>query len=99
MRIFILTVLALAFLLCAGCGNRAVSLPGETPVYTISCDDSLDGCHAGAATLCNGSYESITEPLPGKKTSPGRFGWVDSSGAQQDLGSGSGKYAIRIRCK
>ena len=100
MRIYsMLTILALGFLLCAGCGKREVSLPNDTPVYTISCDNTLDDCYEGAKTLCNGSYESVAESLPGKKTSLGRFGWVDSSGEQQDLGSGGGKYSIRIRCK
>ena len=100
MRIyFILAVLALGLLLCAGCGTKAMSLPGETPVYTISCDNTPDDCFVGAKTLCNGPYESVTEPLPGKKAAPGSFGWVDSSGEQQDLGSGGGKYSIRIRCK
>jgi hypothetical protein len=99
MRIFILTVLALGLLLCAGCGTRAVSLPGEMPVYTISCDNSLDDCYAGAKMLCNGAYEPITEPLQGKQAAPGSFGWVDTSGGQQDIGSGGGKYSIRIRCK
>jgi len=99
MRISILAVLALGLLLCAGCGSRAVSLPGEAPVYTISCDNSLDDCYKGATMLCNGPYEPVAEPLPGKKAAPGSFGWVDTSGEQQDLGSGGGKYSIRIRCK
>ena len=100
MRMYaILAVLALGALLCAGCGTRAVSLPGDTPVYTISCDTHPDDCYAGAKTLCNGSYEAVTEPLPGKNVAPGSFGWVDSSGEQQDIGSGGGKYSIRIRCK
>ena len=98
MRISILTVLALG-LLCAGCGTRTVSLPGEAPVYTIGCDNNPDDCHAGATMLCNGPYESVTEPLPGKKATLGSFGWVDTSGEQQDIGSGGGRYSIRIRCK
>ena len=100
MRISMLTVLALGLLLCAGCGQSKVSLPGEAPVYTISCDHSLDDCHAGAQTLCNGSYEPVTaSSAPNKKTAPGSFGWVDASGAQQDSGSSGGKYSIRVRCK
>jgi hypothetical protein len=100
MRIFMLMMPALGLLLCAGCGTSKVTLPGETPVYTISCDRSLDDCHAGAQTLCNGPYEPVAESFaPGKKTAPGSFGWVDTSGEQQDSGSGSGKYSIRIRCK
>ena len=95
----ILAFLAFGLLLCAGCGQRAISLPGVTPVYTISCDSTPDDCYAGAQTLCNGPYEPITEPLPGKKAAFGSFGWVDSSGEQQDIGSGGGKYSIRIRCK
>ena len=100
MRIYaMLAIPALGALLCAGCGKREISLPGDTPVYTISCDNTPDDCYAGAKTLCNGPYEPVTAPLPGKKAAPGSFGWVDSSGAQQDLGSGGGKYSIRIRCK
>ena len=100
MRMYsILAASALGVLLCAGCGARTVSLPGERPVYTISCDNSLDDCHAGAKTLCNGPYEGVSEILPGKKAAPGSFGWVDNAGEQQDLGSGGGKYSIRIRCK
>ena len=100
MRIFMLTVLALGLPLCAGCGSGKVSLPGESPVYTISCDRSLDDCHAGAQTLCNGSYEPVAESsAPGKQTAPGSFGWVDASGEQQDSGNSGGKYSIRIRCR
>jgi len=99
MRIPMLTVLTLSLLLCAGCGTSKLSLPGEAPVYTISCDRSLDDCHAGAQTLCNGPYELTTGPAAGKQAAPGSFGWVDASGAQQDAGSGGGKYSIRIRCK
>ena len=100
MRISILTVLAFGLLLCAGCGKNEVVLPGDTSaMYTISCDNTLDDCHAGARTLCNGPYESVTEALPGKKSAPASFGWVDSEGEQQDLGSGGGKFSIRIRCK
>jgi hypothetical protein len=94
-----LAVLALGLLLCAGCGKMQVSLPGETPMYVVSCDHSLDDCHEGARTLCGGPYESVSEDLPGKKAGPGSFGWVGASGEQQDLGSGSGKYSIRIRCR
>jgi hypothetical protein len=94
-----LTVLALGLLLCAGCGKRAISLPGDAPVYTISCDNSLDDCHAGAKMLCNGPYEPVAKSLPDKKTAPGSFGWVDMAGDQQDLGGSGGKYSIRIRCK
>ena len=96
---FILAVPALGVLLCAGCGTREISLPGDTAVYTISCDNTLDDCYAGAKTLCNGPYAPVAEPLPGKKAAPGSFGWVDSAGEQQDLGSGGGRYSIRIRCK
>ena len=92
-------VLTLAFSLCAGCGKREISLPGEKPVYAVSCDKSLDDCYAGAQMLCNGPYEAITTPLPGKKGMPGDFGWVDTAGEQQDLGSGGGTFSIRIRCK
>ena len=100
MRISLLTVLAFGLLLCVGCGKSQVSLPGDTSVvYTISCDATLDDCHAGARTLCNGPYEPVTEPSPGKKTAFGSFGWVGPSGEQQDLGSGGGKYSLRIRCK
>jgi hypothetical protein len=99
MRISMLTLLTLGLLLCAGCGTNKVSLPGEAPVYTISCDHSPDDCHAGAQTLCNGPYESVTATAPGKKTAPGSFGWVDTAGDQQDSGSSGGKYTIRIRCK
>jgi len=94
-----LTILALGLLLCVGCGKRVVSLPGDTPVYTISCDNVLDDCYTGAKTLCNGPYEPVNDPLGNRKTGAGSFGWVDSSGQQQDLGSGGGKYSIRIRCK
>jgi len=101
MRIFLLmVVLAFGILLCAGCGKSQVSLPGDTSVvYTISCDNTLDDCHTGARTLCNGPYEAVTEPSPGKKAAFGSFGWVGPSGEQQDLGSGGGKYSLRIRCK
>ena len=100
MRLYvILAVLALGLPLCVGCGSKAISLPGEMPVYTISCDHTLDDCHAGARSLCNGPYEQTIEPVLGKKTAPGSFGWVDSAGEQQDLGSGGGKYSLRIRCK
>ena len=98
MRISMLTVLALGLLLCAGCGNRVVSLPGETPVYTISCDRSPEDCLVGAQTLCNGPYEAVGGSSE-KKTAPGSFGWVAASGAQQDSGSSGGRYSIRIRCK
>ena len=100
MRISMLTIPALGLLLCAGCGTSKVAVPGETPVYTISCDRSPDDCHTGAQTLCNGPYEIATgSDSPDKKTVPGSFGWVDTSGAQQDSGSGGGKYTLRIRCK
>ena len=100
MRISMLMALTLGLLLCAGCGTRKISLPGEAPVYTISCDRSLDDCHAGAQTLCNGPYEPVAGPsAPSRNTAPGSFGWVDVSGTQQDAGSGGGKYSIRIRCK
>ncbi|MDR2695556.1 MAG: hypothetical protein LBC79_04165 [Deltaproteobacteria bacterium] len=98
MRIFMLTVLALGLLLCAGCGKQTVSLPGETPVYTVSCDRTPDDCHVGAQTLCNGPYEAISA-APDKKAAPGSFGWVAASGEQQDSGSGGGRYTLRIRCK
>jgi len=100
MRISMLTVLAFGLLLCAGCAKGGVSLPGDTPVYTVSCDNSLDDCHTGARTLCNGPYDlesgTVTD---GKKTAPGSFGWVDTAGQQQDSGSSGGRYSIRIRCK
>jgi len=100
MRLFILTVLALGLLLCAGCAKGKISMPGDTPVYTVSSDNSLDDCHTGAQTLCNGPYElesgSVTDS---KKTAPGSFGWVDVAGQQQDSGSSGGRYSIRIRCK
>ncbi|MCL1985012.1 MAG: hypothetical protein FWG59_00995 [Betaproteobacteria bacterium] len=100
MRIYsLLTVLAFSLLLCAGCGKREISLPGDTPVYTVSCDNTLDDCYTGAKMLCNGPYELASTPLPGKKATLGSFGWVDSSGEQQDLGSGGGRFSIRIRCK
>jgi hypothetical protein len=100
MRISMLTLLTLGLLLCAGCGPAKVAMPGETPVYTISCDRSPDDCHAGAQTLCNGPYESVTATAAtGKKNTLGSFGWVDASGEQQDSGSSGGKYTIRIRCK
>ena len=100
MRIAMLTVPAMWLLLCAGCATSKLTLPGETPVYTISCDRSLDDCHAGAQTLCNGPYEPVTaSAAPDKKTAPGSFGWVDASGEQMDSGSSGGKYSIRIRCK
>ena len=68
MRIYaVLVILALGLLLCAGCGKREISLPGDTPVYTISCDNTLDDCYAGAQTLCNGPYEPITQACPVKK--------------------------------
>jgi len=99
MRIFLLTILAFGLLLCAGCAKK-VSLPGETPVYTVSCDNSLDDCHVGARTLCNGAYQLETgSATDDKKTTPGSFGWVDTAGQQQDSGSSGGKYSIRIRCK
>jgi len=98
MRISMLTIPALGLLLCAGCGTNKISLPGEAPVYTISCDHSLDDCHAGAQTLCSGPYEPVTA-APTGKTAAGSFGWVDASGAQQDYGNSGGKYSIRIRCK
>ena len=95
-----LTLLAFGLLLCAGCLKGGVSLPGDTPVYAISCDNNLDDCHAGARTLCNGSYELETGSVSeGKKTAPGSFGWVDATGQQQDAGSSGGKYSLRIRCK
>ena len=99
MRISMLTLLTLGLLLCAGCGTSKVAMPGETPVYTISCDRSPDDCYAGAQTLCNGPYEPVTLTAPNKKTAPSSFGWVDTSGEQQDAGSGGGRYTIRIRCK
>ena len=99
MRISMLAILALGLLLCAGCGKQAVSLPGEAPVYTITCDRSPDDCHVGAQTLCNGSYEAISSAAPEKKTAPGSFGWVSAAGEQQDSGSSGGKYSLRIRCK
>ena len=100
MRISMLTVLAFGLLLCAGCMKGGVSLPGDTPVYTVSCDNSLDDCHVGARTLCNGPYAiEAGSASDGQKTAPGSFGWVDTSGQQQDAGSSSGRYSIRIRCK
>ena len=100
MRTAMLMIPALGLLLCAGCGSRQISMPGEAPMYTITCDHSLDDCHAGAHQLCNGPYEPVTgSSEPGRKTAPGSFGWVDASGAQQESGSSGGKYSIRIRCK
>jgi hypothetical protein len=100
MRIALLTLLTFGLLLCAGCAKKGVSLPGETPVYTISCDNTLDDCHVGARTLCNGPYTLETgSETQDKKTAPGSFGWVDAAGQQQDAGTSGGKYAIRIRCK
>ena len=101
MRLYsILAVLVFGLLLCAGCGKARVSLPGETPVYTISCDNTLDDCHVGARTLCNGPYEPVTGTLSDeKRMAHGSFGWVDASGQQQDVGSGGGRYSIRILCK
>ena len=99
MRISMLAILAFSLMLCAGCAKGGLSLPGETPVYTVSCDNSLDDCHTGAYLLCNGPYEIEAEPLShGRKAVPGSFGWVDTAGQQQDVGN-SGKYSIRIRCK
>ena len=100
MRLYsMLAVLAFGLLFCGGCGKARVSLPGETPVYTISCDNTLDDCYVGAQTLCNGPYEHATALPDEKKTAPGSFGWVDAAGQQQDAGSGGGRYSIRIRCK
>jgi hypothetical protein len=93
-------VLASALLLCAGCGKGAVSLPGETPVYTISCDNTLEDCFAGATMLCGGPYEPAGGFVPGGKTpAPGSFGWVDTEGKQQAAGGSGGTYTIRIRCR
>jgi hypothetical protein len=96
-----LAVLTSGLLLCTGCGTGGVTLPGETPVYTISCDHSLDDCYAGAQTLCGGPYEPASGPASDgrKMAAPGSFGWVDSAGNQHDAGGSSGKYSIRIRCK
>ena len=101
MRLYsILAVLMFGLLSCAGCGTAKVSLPGETPVYTISCDNSPDDCYVGAQTLCNGPYEFVTGILPGEsRAAPGSFGWVDPSGQQQDIGGSGGRYSIRIRCR
>ena len=101
MRMPMLTILAFGLLLCAGCARGGISLQDETPVYTVSCDNSPDDCHAGARTLCGGPYEMEDGSPPSADT--GRtlsgFGWVDVSGRQQDSGSGGGRYSIRIRCK
>jgi hypothetical protein len=93
-------VLASSLLLCAGCGKDAVTLPGETPVYTISCDNVLEECLAGAKVLCGGPYEAVSGlAADGKTPMPGSFGWVDTTGKQQAAGGSSGKYTIRIRCR
>ena len=87
-------------LLCAGCGKDVVSLPGETPVYTVSCDNTLDDCLAGAQTLCGGPYEPVSGLVAdGKLPAPGSIGWVDMEGRQQAAGGSGGKYSIRIRCR
>jgi len=93
-------ILASCLLLCAGCGPSGLTLPGETPIYTISCDNILEECLAGAKTLCGGPYDPVSGfSADGKTPAPGSFGWVDTAGRQQAAGGSSGKYTIRIRCR
>jgi len=94
-------ILASGLLLCAGCGKDAITLPGETTTYTISCDHILDECLANAKVLCNnGSYEVVGGMVAdGKTPAPGSFGWVDTAGRQQATGGSSGKHTIRVRCR
>ena len=99
MRLYLVLMIVFFSVILLGCGGRKVSFPGETPVYTISCDNTLEDCYAGAQQLCGGAYELETEPLTGKVSAPGSFGWVDVSGEQHDAGGVGGKYSIRIRCR
>ena len=99
MHLYLSLIIVLFLALGAGCGGRHVSMPGETPVYTISCDNSLEDCYSGAQQLCGGAYELETAPLTGKPSAAGSFGWVDTKGDQHDMGGVGGKHSIRIRCK
>lgn len=87
-----------ALLLCSACGGRTVvSVPGDT-LYTVSCDNDPNDCRVGAQTLCAGPYELVSNSGGEGKKRVGNFGWVDTDGEQSDVGSGGGRYSIRIRC-
>jgi hypothetical protein len=100
MRTLLLVAIpALPLLMCAGCGSGKISLPGDAPVYTISCDNDPGDCYAGAQTLCGGAYEAAGGERRGEDGRAGNFGWVGTDGSQLEAGSGGGRYSIRIRCK
>ena len=86
-------------LLCSACGSKNISMPGEKPVYTVTCDNKPEDCHAGAQSLCGGPYTPETRSTWAKQRAADSFGWVEPNGEQAEIGSGGGRYSIRIRCE